>query len=142
IAVGRERMARTHGVAMAALAVDFLAAMLGLGVVARQSYRPLGNPVLQNETDQDPCQGPVGPATFREYAVVTGRAAGDQSRHRAQQIDDGLSSHGQDGGEYQNDKALKGRPCETRRQSVQQRLRCPGDVSPEPPLRLPPRPTV
>src|SRR5207253_2582643 len=115
------------------------APVLGHGIVARQGYHPVGNPMLQNETDQDAGQGPVGPTALRENAVVAGWVAGRQGVHGAQQIEDGLSSHRQDGGEHQDGKALECRPSESRRKLVQQRLRRVGKVRPEPPLHLPPR---
>src|SRR5262249_30074093 len=117
-AVRRVRVGGTDGVAVAAFAVDFLAAVFGHRVVAGQGYRPGGHPAPQDAPGQGTAETPRRPATFGKDTVITRRMTGCQVVHRAQQVEDGAAAGGQDGRQQQHHEAFGGRPSEGSGQSL------------------------
>ena len=114
-------MGRAHRVAVAALAVDLGAAVLGDGIVARQGDGPVGDEVVEDEPRQEASQSERGPTAFGEDAVIAGGISGSQPRDGAEQVGDGAASGGQDRGHEQDEEALAGRLQEDGCELVEQR---------------------
>ena len=113
-AEGGVGMGRAHRVAMTALAIDFGAAALVDGIVASQIDRPVGDPMIEDESGQEAGQDESGPASFGEDAVKTGGVAFGQAGGGPEQVGDGAAAGGEDGGQEQDEKALVGGMVEGR----------------------------
>jgi hypothetical protein len=110
-----------HGVAVAALAVDVLAAVLRHGVVAGDHDRRVGRQQIQDQAGQHPAEGPGGPGGAGEDAVVVAKMALGPAAHRGQDTGDGASAGGQDGADGEQQESLGGRVGEGVGQGEQER---------------------
>ena len=117
---GGVAVGRAHGVAVAALAVDLFAFVLGHGVVAGHGHRAAGEPAAQQVAGQGPPQAPDRPGAPGEDAVIAGGVARGEGPHGAQQVQDGPPAGGQDGRQQQHHEALVRRAAEGSREGLQQ----------------------
>ena len=74
-----ERAGRADRVAVAALAVDAGAGVLGDGVIAGQGDGALGDEPGEDDGEEPACQGPGGPAATREDVVIAGGVPGGRA---------------------------------------------------------------
>src|SRR5262249_43536525 len=110
--IGGERVGRADRVAVTALAVDRVPGMLGDGVVARQLDRAAGGERGQHGGD-GAARGPAGgPAAMGRGGVIAAGVARGQGAQAAEQAGDGAAAGGEDGGQGQQDEALRGRSGE------------------------------
>ena len=100
-APGGVAVAGADRVAVAGLAMDLPAGVLGDGVVADQADAALGPEVPEDEAGQEGGQGQAGPLGQGEDAVVAGGVAFGEAGDGAQQVADGASAGGEDGGHAQ-----------------------------------------
>src|SRR5205085_8911285 len=103
-AEGREGVRGTHRVAVAALAEDLVPGVFRDGVIAGQEDPAGGHQVVEGPAGQAPCQSPGGPAALGQDPVVTGGVTRGQGTEGTQEVADGASSDGEDGGQGQHDK--------------------------------------
>ena len=104
---------------MAALAVDMRAGMLGDRVVAGQEDGTARREAGQDRRDVAACQGRERPAVAREDPVIAAGMTGSQGAQDAEQVGDGASAPGEDGGQGQEDEPTMGRPRECRLNRVE-----------------------
>jgi hypothetical protein len=94
-------VSRADRVAVAALAVDLLAAVLVDGIVADQRDGLVRGEAAEEEAGQGAGQGPWGPSSSGEDAVVAGGMAGGQAAGSAEQVGDGAPAGVQDSGSHE-----------------------------------------
>jgi hypothetical protein len=125
-AEGSERVAGADRVAVAGLAEDLVAWVFGDRVVTGQQDTAFRHEVVKDPTAKAAGQPPAGPAPFGEDFVVAGGVAGGQGAEGAQQVADGTTTDGEDGGQGQDDHAQEGGPGEGTSQGVEEGARRPG----------------
>ncbi len=131
-AEGGERVGGTDGVAVTPFAVDLGAGVFGDGIVADDLDRALGNKPSQDGGDVPACQPASGPPAEGENAVITAGVARGQGAQAAEQVGDGASAHGEDGGQGQHDEALIGRSGQGRGQRLEDGVDRLGELAIEP----------
>jgi len=99
---------RADGVAVPRLAVDVLAPVFVHGVVAGQEDRAVGQQVFDDPAGQELGQPPAGPAPLGEEAAVAGGVAGGERPQGAQEVGDGVTADGEQGGAQQQGEAQGG----------------------------------
>jgi hypothetical protein len=114
-----ERVGGADGVAMAALAVDVGAGVLGDGVVASQRDGAFGRESGEDRVCEPARQRPEGPAIPGEDAVVAGGVPGCEGAEGPHQVGDGTPAQGQDGGEGEQEESVVGRAREGRFEGVE-----------------------
>jgi len=92
-------------------------------VVADQEHRPVGHEVGQDEAGQRAAELQAGPAGAGEDPLVGGAMARGEPAEGPEQVGDGVSARGQDGGDEQQAEPPGSGPDEGRGERIQQRQR-------------------
>jgi hypothetical protein len=93
---------------MAALAVDLGAAVLVDRVVTGEQDGSVADAMVQDESDEDACQGHRRPVSHREDVLVAGGVAVLEFAEGAEEIGDGAAPGGEDCGDGQDKESLIG----------------------------------
>src|SRR6266436_298559 len=113
---------------MTALAIDFGAGMLCDGVITGQFDDALGRESTEDHLGKSPCQIPAVPGTAREDTVIAGRVSGGQAAQAAEQVADGMSAQGQNGGDGEQEESVMGRAREGRVEGIEESMDRLGQV--------------
>ena len=106
-------------VAMATLAVDMRAGMLGDGIVPGQEDRSTRREAGQDRRYVAACQGRERPAVAGEDPVITAGMSGSQGAEDTEQVGDRPPAQSEDGGQGQEDESTMGWPRECRLDGVE-----------------------